>query len=263
MDASGRCRRLHPARRHRAEYVGCAGGRTTDPDYPSGDQDTADRCDALCSSGVAHRRRVALLDEYSVQRGADDRDDDPSDGQRHGRVDDTGLRVDPRANADAYILHIGTAPNTWDVLAAGLLTQPSYLVATVLPIDRTLYVRVGSRVGGIWRYSASAAFTAVRTTASLISPVASVTDQLNTRAFEWTPVPDADAYILHIGTAPNTWDVLAAGLLTQPFYLTTATLPTDRTLTPASAPASAGPGAGEPTCRSVSSPKPVAQLHRV
>jgi hypothetical protein len=40
---------------------------------------------------------------------------------------------------------------TRDVLAAGLLTQPSSLVATALPIDRTLYVRVGSRVGGIER----------------------------------------------------------------------------------------------------------------
>ena len=54
----------------------------------------------------------------------------------------------PVTGADAYILHIGTAPNTWDVLAAGLLTQTSHLVTTVLPVDRTLYVRVGARVGG-------------------------------------------------------------------------------------------------------------------
>jgi alpha-tubulin suppressor-like RCC1 family protein len=136
----------------------------------------------------------------------------------------------PVTGADAYILHIGTAPNTWDVLAAGLLTQPSYLVTTTLPIDRTLYVRVGSRVGGLWRYSTSIPFTARRTTATLIYPTANATGVVTSRAFEWTPVPDADAYILHIGTAPNTWDVLAAGLLTNTSYLVTKTLPAGPTL---------------------------------
>jgi alpha-tubulin suppressor-like RCC1 family protein len=136
----------------------------------------------------------------------------------------------PVTGADAYILHIGTAPNTWDVVAAGLLTQPSYLVTAALPIDRTLYVRVGSRVGGIWRYSTSIPFTAVRMTATLIYPTVNATDVVTTRAFEWTPVPGADAYILHIGTAPNTWDVLAAGLLTSSSYLVTRTLPVGPTL---------------------------------
>ena len=46
-------------------------------------------------------------------------------------------------DADAYILHIGTAPDTWDVVAAGLLTQTTYLVTAMLPTDVTLYVRVG------------------------------------------------------------------------------------------------------------------------
>jgi hypothetical protein len=129
------------------------------------------------------------------------------------------------SGADAYILHIGTAPNTWNVLAAGLLTQPSYLVVTTLPTDVTLYVRVGSRVGGIWRYSASIPFTALRMTATLIYPAANATGVVTTQAFTWTGVPGADAYILHIGTAPNTWNVLAAGLLTDPSHLVTVGLP--------------------------------------
>jgi hypothetical protein len=62
--------------------------------------------------------------------------------------------------ADAYILHIGTAPDTWNVLAAGLLTQTTHLVTTTLPTGVTLYVRVGSRVGGVWQYSTSIPFTA-------------------------------------------------------------------------------------------------------
>ena len=133
-------------------------------------------------------------------------------------------------DADAYILHIGTAPDTWNVLAAGLLTQTTHLVTTTLPTGVTLYVRVGSRVGGSWQYSASIPFTAAPATATMIYPTANATNVLTTRAFEWTAVSGADAYILHIGTAPDTWDVVAAGLLTQTTYLVSATLPTDRTL---------------------------------
>ena len=136
----------------------------------------------------------------------------------------------PVTGADAYILHIGTAPDTWNVLAAGLLTQTTHLVTTTLPTDVTLYVRVGSRVGGSWQYSASIPFTAALATATMIYPTANATGVLTTRAFEWTPVTGADAYILHIGTAPDTWDVVAAGLLTQTTHLVTAALPTDRTL---------------------------------
>jgi hypothetical protein len=136
----------------------------------------------------------------------------------------------PVTGADAYILHIGTAPDTWDVVAAGLLTQTTYLVTTMLPTDRTLYVRVGSRVDGSWRYSASIPFTAGRLGATMIYPTANATDVVTTRAFEWTAVTGADAYILHIGTAPDSWNVLAAGLLTQTTHLVTTTLPAGVTL---------------------------------
>ncbi len=136
----------------------------------------------------------------------------------------------PVTGADAYILHIGTAPDTWDVVAAGLLTQTTYLVTATLPTDRTLYVRVGSRVAGAWRYSASIPFTAGRLAATMIYPTANATGIVTTRAFEWTAVTGADAYILHIGTAPDTWNVLAAGLLTQTTHLVTTPLPTGVTL---------------------------------
>jgi len=136
----------------------------------------------------------------------------------------------PVPNADAYILHIGTAPNTWDVLAAGLLPGPTYRVPISVPIDRMLYARVGSRVGGIWRWADSVPFTAARASAQMVYPVANATNVLLSRNFEWLPVSGADAYILHIGTAPNTYDVLADGLLTQTNYRVGKTLPSDRTL---------------------------------
>ena len=116
------------------------------------------------------------------------------------------------------------------MLAAGLLTQTTHLVTTALPAGVTLYVRVGSRVSGSG--GTRPAFRSPRrsVTATMIYPTANATNVLTTHAFEWTPVTGADAYILHIGTAPDTWDVVAAGLLTQTTYLVTATLPTDVTL---------------------------------
>ena len=110
------------------------------------------------------------------------------------------------------------------------MTQPSYLVTTTLPAGVTLYVRVGSRVGGIWRYSASIPFTAISLTATMIYPTANATGVSTPQAFTWTPVTGADAYILHIGTAPNTWNVLAAGLLTSTSYMVTTTLTSGATL---------------------------------
>ena len=133
-------------------------------------------------------------------------------------------------DADAYILYIGTTPGAYDVLAAGLLTNTTYMVGATLPPDRTLYAQVRARVDGVWRNSVVVPFTARRMSASMIYPTAGATLESMTRAFEWTPVTGADAYILHIGTAPNTWDVLAAGLLTGTSYLMTTVLPVDRTL---------------------------------
>ena len=136
----------------------------------------------------------------------------------------------PVSGADAYVLHIGRSPNTWDVLAAGLLTGSTYRVTQVLPSDQLLHVRVGARVGGVWTYAQSISFRAAPATATMVYPVANATGVVTTRDFEWTSVLGADAYILHIGTSPDTWDVLAAGLLTQTRYRVTVNLPTDRTL---------------------------------
>jgi hypothetical protein len=133
-------------------------------------------------------------------------------------------------DADGYVLHVATAPDTLDVVAAGILTGTSYHVSETLPTGRTLYARVGARVGGVWRYSTYIPFTAAASRATLIYPAANATDVTLVRDFEWTPVPGADGYVLHVATAPETLDVLAAGILTGTSYHVTETLPTDRTL---------------------------------
>jgi beta-lactam-binding protein with PASTA domain/Ca2+-binding RTX toxin-like protein len=137
----------------------------------------------------------------------------------------------PVAGADAYILHIGTAPSTFDVLAAGLLTQPSYRVTTSVPTAPTLlYARVFTRVSGVWRAGATTTFTAAPLTTALTFPAPGAQNVDLTQDLTWAPVPGADAYILHIGTTPGAFDVLAAGLLTQTSYRVTGAVPSDPTI---------------------------------
>ena len=198
-------------------------------DLVSGDHDAADRITLYVRVG-SRVGGIWRYGEHSVRRGPTTATIIYPAAGATGVVTTRAFEWTTVTGADAYILHIGTAPDTWNVLAAGLLTQPSYLVTTTLPTDVTLYVRVGSRVGGIWRYSASIPFTAVRLTATMIYPTANATGVSPAQPFTWTAVTGADAYILHIGTAPDTWNVLAAGLLTQPSYLVTTTLPTGVTL---------------------------------
>ena len=85
---------------------------------------------------------------------------------------------------------------------------------------------------------------------SLIYPTANATDVVTTRAFEWTAVQDADAYILYIGTTPGAYDVLAAGLLTQHHLHVGATLPPTARSTPRFARASMASGATAWSCPS-------------
>ena len=183
----------------------------------------------LRAGGIA-RRRVWRSGEHPVHRSAATATMIYPTANATGVLTTRAFEWTPVTGADAYILHIGTAPDTWDVVAAGLLTQTTHLVTATLPTDRTLYVRVGSRISGSWRYSASIPFTAGRLAATMIYPTANAIGVVTTRAFEWTAVTGADAYILHIGTAPDTWNVLAAGLLTQTTHVVTTTLPTGVTL---------------------------------
>ena len=55
--------------------------------------------------------------------------------------------------------------------SAGAAPSSSLEMTTVLPVDRTLYVRVGARVGGVWRYGESIPFVVVRTAATVRGPV--------------------------------------------------------------------------------------------
>ena len=57
-------------------------------------------------------------------------------------------------NAQAYYLYIGTTPGARDLVNSGEIQQTSYAYIGA-PANRTLYARLWTKTGGIWRYSDS------------------------------------------------------------------------------------------------------------
>ncbi len=130
-------------------------------------------------------------------------------------------------NAQAYVVWIGTTPGAADVLGTNELSQTSYQPAN-LPANQTLYARMWTEVGGSWRYVDST-FTAETLAAILTSPVAGATSVSPWEVAQWTAIPNAQAYVLWIGTAQGAGDIVGTSELQGTSYQP-ATLPANRTL---------------------------------
>jgi hypothetical protein len=130
-------------------------------------------------------------------------------------------------SALAYYVYVGTTPGGKDVIDSGELPQTS-LAAHNLPQAQTLYVRLWSKLPGAWYYRDSM-FTTARETAQLISPANGGTIQPISATFQWTPVPNVQAYYLYVGTTPGAKDVVDTGEVQVTAYAAPA-LPEGRTL---------------------------------
>src|SRR5205809_1063647 len=73
------------------------------------------------------------------------------------------------ANVQAYYLYIGTTRGAKDLVNTGEILQTSYLAAQ-LPAGQTVYARLWTKVGGIWRYT-DATFTVGLIPATFLSPL--------------------------------------------------------------------------------------------
>ena len=62
------------------------------------------------------------------------------------------LRWTTIADAQVYYLYVGSTPGAKDLVNTGEIQQTSYLVRTALPANQTLYARLWTKAGGIWRY---------------------------------------------------------------------------------------------------------------
>jgi hypothetical protein len=199
---------------------------------------------ALIRATVGAAASPAALDpDVSETAGLDGQVDDPLTAQfiypQNGitKLDVTrSFEWTPVPNAQAYVLQIGTAAGTKDILETPLLQQTSYAVTVPLPLNRYLYARIWTKVGNIWRVTDASGqivevmFSVVPpSTATFVYPLDLSTQVDLTRGFEWTPVEGSQGYAVYIGTSPGAKDVLDSGLITASSYKP-ATLPTDRVL---------------------------------
>jgi hypothetical protein len=118
------------------------------------------------------------------------------------------------AEAQVYYLYVGTAPGRNDLVNTGELTRTTYRVPA-LPSGTTLYARMWTKAGGVWRYVDST-FTAAPpppppTAATFVYPSDGATNVDLRRAAEWTSVAGAEAYYLYVGTAPGLKDLIDSG----------------------------------------------------
>lgn len=108
--------------------------------------------------------------------------------------------------AGNYRLQVGTAPGKHDLLDIRGIRGTAY-VAGDLPAARPLYARISSRPDGVWRY-ADLRLIVERQAAEWVYPVPGSPEVEPSRAFEWTPVPEATEYRLVIGSSRGQADVL-------------------------------------------------------
>ncbi len=117
------------------------------------------------------------------------------------------------ANAERYYLYLGTTVGARDIINSGELTATQYTVQN-LPPARTLYARLWTRVGGIWRYR-DTTFVTQSVTATLTAPIDGAASVTLPTTFQWTAVPNVQAYYLYVGTAIGLNDLVNTGEITQ------------------------------------------------
>jgi len=143
---------------------------------------------------------------------------------------DLGLPIRWTAVPDvqSYYLYVGTSPGAKDLVDTGAITQTSY-VAAGLPSGRTLYVRLWTKVAGIWRYT-DATFSAGVFVATFITPAPGASSVDPSQAWTWTAVPNAQAYYLYVGSVPGANDLVDSHEIQQTSFVVTRPLPPNRTL---------------------------------
>jgi YD repeat-containing protein len=132
----------------------------------------------------------------------------------------------------AYKLTVGTTPGAADVVNTNELppTQTSLTVYD-LPLGQLLYAHLSTRHENAW-YAADSTFTAATTTvgrATFTSMAAGAADVYVDQPFNWTTVPNAQAYYLDVGTTQGASNLVDTGEIHTTFYSPTP-LPTNTTL---------------------------------
>ena len=118
------------------------------------------------------------------------------------------------ANAQAYYLYGGSTPGAKDLLNTGEMQQTTYRVPETLA-GRTVYLRLWTKVAGVWRF-VDATITTRDLVAHFIYPPGSTADvSINV---EWTAVDSAQAYYLYGGSTLGAKDIVNTGEIPRTWY---------------------------------------------
>src|SRR6266567_5783164 len=117
------------------------------------------------------------------------------------------------ANVQAYYLYVGTTLGAKDLVNTGEILQTSYLTPQ-LPAGQTVYARLWTRAGGVWRYTDSS-FSAAPLPARLTYPVNGAVHADLSQPIQWTSVANVQAYYLYVGTILGAKDLVDTGEMLQ------------------------------------------------
>lgn len=131
--------------------------------------------------------------------------------------------------AQAYVLNVGTTVAAKDVIDSGETLQTTFRPGVPLPVGQTLYARLWTKAGGIWRFKDSHFSTAP--VAVLTAPIAGASNADPTQPFRWSAVAGAQAYYLQVGTTPGAKDLIDAGETQQTSYTVASTWSGERQTT--------------------------------
>jgi YDG domain/Bacterial Ig-like domain (group 3)/MBG domain (YGX type)/Kelch motif len=124
------------------------------------------------------------------------------------------------ANAQAYYLYVGTALGQNNLVNSGEIQTTSYL-ATNLPLNQPIYVRLWVKVGGAWSYvdRTITATATVATVAQFTAPTNGATNVSPAQPMQWTTIAGAQAYYLYVGTSVGASNVVNSGELQTTSYV--------------------------------------------
>jgi uncharacterized repeat protein (TIGR03803 family) len=131
--------------------------------------------------------------------------------------------------AQAYYLYVGSTLGAKDLVNTGEIQQTSYLLRSTVPVNQTLYARLWTKTGGVWRFT-DRTFSVMSLVARFTSPATAGTTIDRTQPLAWTTVASAQAYYLYVGSTFGARDLVNTGEIHQTSYLSGNTLPAGQTL---------------------------------
>ncbi len=118
--------------------------------------------------------------------------------------------------AQVYSLYVGSTPGASDLLTTGEVQQTSFNGGT-LRSGQTLYARLWTKAGGVWRNTDST-FTVAPVSSVLTYPANGGSNVDLSKTIQWTNVVAAQAYCLYLGTSLGAKDLFNTNEVQQTWY---------------------------------------------